>query len=151
MRKREKKTEAVIAQNTPESSAPEGIRCFHNIKHTFDSDERQVIVSELTRALDQVEELEARLKNVSSQIKSEVKSATLASAIARRKIQDGYEMRSVEALVSFDRKAGVKTFVRFSPGTDQHLASLCEEHMTEQDYQNLPLEPAIESESSPEE
>lgn len=117
-----------------------GKRAKIEVKHEFSTDEYKTRTDELVRSMQRVEEKDAAVKASAAVAKSEIKQLKASVNEMANQLQNGYEMRTVDVTVEFNRKTGVKKFYHFAPGKSENGSFIRQEAMTESDYQELPLE-----------
>lgn len=116
------------------------IRARVEVKHEFTAEELKAIGSESARAYQLIQEKELAIKAASSVAKSAIKDLESKLGELMNKQTNGYEMRTVDALVEYRRKAGKKRILWNTPGKAGHKTLIREEAMTELDYERLPLD-----------
>lgn len=91
-------------------------KCKRFVKYTFNEDEIKDLGSNLAKAFSDHTEAEARLKSVSTQIKSEITALEGMMGSMAEKIRSGYEHRDVECKREFDYRLGTVTITRIDTG-----------------------------------
>ncbi len=130
------------------------VREFIQARHDLTHDEQQEMTQKLVQAMNQVEEAEEAAKATSADFKARAKAAKSQQGMLKNILANGYEMRSVECTVEFNRKKGVKTYYLHAPGKQGHGGVVEKKEMTEADYQRLPMDetppaPAADAEAKP--
>lgn len=120
----------------------EGKRVTTRVKHTFSAAEFKDRVLEKNKLEREAELREEQRASANATAKATIKELATRIVDLRSQLDDGGEMREVDAVVVMDRKKGVKTYYRFCPGQEGHDEKLKVENMTEEDFQSLPLEEA---------
>ena len=117
----------------------DGQRTKTRIKHAFTQEEfkeRTLAKNKLERDAELREEQRA---SDSATAKADIKRMLSEVSDLRSQLDDGGEMREVDAVVVMDKKKGTKTFYRFCPSQPGHDEKLKVENMTQEDYEMLPL------------
>jgi len=110
------------------------------VKHEFSADEMRQIGAEAARAYQLIQEKELAVKAASATAKSEIKDLQAKLGALMNKQTNGYELRTVDALVEFDRKKAKKRLLWNTPGDKaKHRTLIRVEQMTEADFEMLPL------------
>lgn len=118
----------------------EGTRCKTKIKHTFTVEEfreRTMHKNKLEREMELKEEQRA---SANATAKAEIKALQSQVVNLRNQLDEGAEDREVDAVCVMNRKSGVKTFYRHCPQQPGHGDKIRVETMTEEEFQNLPLD-----------
>lgn len=118
----------------------EGIRCKTRIKHQFTTDEFRAKTMEKNKLEREAELKEEQRASANATFKAEIKAIQSEVADLRNQLDDGGELRDVDATVVMDRKKGTKAFYRFCPGQPGHDEKLKVENMTQEDFEALPFQ-----------
>jgi hypothetical protein len=132
-----------MAKRTPKETRKPTTGEKVKIKHQFTLEETNLLVKELTRKMELVEEQDANVKAAAAVAKAEIKSMKADITEMRNKLSGGYEEREVDALVTFHRKSGMKAYTRHCPGQPGHGDFIKKIEMVEADYQLLPFEEKV--------
>jgi hypothetical protein len=124
------------SDKTKEKKPTTGEKVHINVK--FTADEAIAKGRELTRALQLIEEKEEQVKAAVASARAEIKQHKSDAKELANQLTNGYERREVDALVTFHRKSGVKTYTRHCPGQPGHGDHIKKVEMTEEDYAILP-------------
>jgi hypothetical protein len=116
------------------------VRARVEVKHEFTADELKEIGSEAARAYQLIQERHLSIKAAQAVAKSAIKDLEAKFGELMNKQSNGYETRTVDALVEFRRKQGKKRLLWNTPGKPGHKTLIREEAMTESDYQTLPMD-----------
>lgn len=104
----------------------------------FTADEAIAKGRELTRALQVMAEKEEQVKAYVASAKADIKQLRSDVTEIANALNNGYERREVDALVTFHRKTGMKTYTRHCPNEPGHGDHIKKVAMTEEDYAILP-------------
>lgn len=119
-----------------------GLRCKTEIRKTFTDAEFRTTSLELNRKLREIEQKQDEAKAASAVAKSAIKILQAECGSLRTQLEEGGANITVDAVCEFDREKGIKTFYLHAPGKPGHGEKLKDEEMCQQDFENLPLEPA---------
>jgi hypothetical protein len=113
----------------PDSKQPKVV--LEQVKYTFTNEEKRVLGESLAREAQEVFSLRAQKKEVSSALAARIEEANGRVAATTDKINQGYEMRDAECVITFDvPRRGMKSYIRM----DTHEA-VREEAMTADELQ----------------
>ena len=90
--------------------------CKRFLKYTFNEDEIKELGKSLAKVFNDHTEAEARLKSVSTQIKSEITALEGTMGSMAEKIRSGYEHRDIECKREFNYRLGSVTITRLDTG-----------------------------------
>lgn len=114
-----------------------------SLRHDFDQNERNAITNQLTMAIRQKGGYENELAAIKSDFKGKIELADAVINSTTGSLTSGYEMRTVDVKVVFNRKNGTKEIFYNTPGQKTHGKSISVEDMTQNDFQRLPIEVPI--------
>lgn len=90
--------------------------CKKYLKYVFTEDEKKSMGNDLAEKFSRHDEAEARLKSVSTQIKSEIATIDAQMSSIAEKMRSGYEYRDVECWIECLYDSGVIQIVRKDTG-----------------------------------
>ncbi len=111
------------------------------VRHDFDSKEWSELANRHLRMLQDIEVKKAQRKAASEVAKAAIEEVQSRAKDLGNQLSNGHEMVEVDALVEFDRKAGVKHYYHHCPeNPEQHNVFIESKQMSEEDYQLLSLD-----------
>lgn len=122
------------------SKKREGPKVKVQVKHEFSQDEFRAKTMEKNKLEREAELKEEQRASANATFKADIKAIQSQVADLSNQLDDGGEMRTVDAVAVMDREKGVKTLYRFCPGQPDHDKKIRVENMTDEDFQSLPLE-----------